>query len=50
MHVRKVLGDASIAIIADVYGRLVGTIAQKTVDGAANLIAPTVHKHEGADA
>ena len=32
---------ASIAITADVYSPLVGTIAQKVVDGAANLIAHT---------
>jgi integrase len=43
--VSKLLGHASIAITADVYGHLVGTIAQKAVDGAANLIAHTVHTH-----
>jgi integrase len=48
--VSKLLGHASIAITADVYGHLVGTIAQKAVDGAANLIAHTVHMPEGADA
>jgi hypothetical protein len=37
--VSKLLHHASIAIIADVHDRLVGTIAQKVVDGAANLIA-----------
>ena len=37
----KLLGHASIAITADVYGHLVGNIAQKAVDGAANLIAHT---------
>jgi site-specific recombinase XerD len=36
--VSKLLGHASIAITADVYGHLVGTIAEKAVDGAANLI------------
>jgi integrase len=48
--VSKLLGHASIAITADVYGHLVGTIAQKAVDGAANLIAHTVHTHEGVEA
>ena len=35
----KLLRHASIAITADVYGHLIGTIAQGAVDGAANLIA-----------
>jgi integrase len=48
--VSKLLGHASIAITADVYGHLVGTIAQKAVNGAANLIALTVHTHQGVDA
>jgi integrase len=48
--VSKLLGHASIAITADVYGHLVGTIAQKAVDGAANLIAHTVHTHEEVEA
>ena len=48
--VSKLLGHASIAITADVYGHLVGTIAQKAVDGAANLIAHTVHTDQGVDA
>jgi integrase len=48
--VSKLMGHASIAITADVYGHLVGTIAQKAVDGAANLIAHTVHTPEGVDA
>jgi len=46
----KLLGHASIAITSDVYGHLVGTIAQKAVDGAANLIAHTVHTQQGVDA
>ena len=37
--VSKLLGHASIAITADVYGHLIGTIAQKAVDGVANLIS-----------
>ena len=48
--VSKLLGHASIAITADVYGHLIGTIAQKAVDGAANLIAHTVHTHQGVEA
>jgi integrase len=36
--VSKLMGHASIAITADVYSHLVGTIAQKAVDGAANLL------------
>jgi integrase len=45
--VSKLLGHASIAVTSDVYGHLVGTIAQKAVDGAANLIAHTVHTQQG---
>jgi hypothetical protein len=48
--VSKLLGHASIAVTAEVYGHLVGTIAQKAVDGAANLIAHTVHTHQGVEA
>jgi integrase len=48
--VSKLLGHASIAITSDVYGHLVGTIAQKAVDGAASLIAHTVHTRQGVDA
>ena len=48
--VSKLMGHASIAITADVYSHLVGTIAQKAVDGAANLIAHTVHTQQGVDA
>ena len=33
--VSKLLGHTSIAITADVYGHLIGTIAQEAVDGAA---------------
>ena len=38
---------ASIAITSDVHGHLVGTIAQKAVDGAASLIAQSVHIIKG---
>lgn len=48
--VSKLLGHASIAITSDVYGHLVGTIASDAVNGAANLIAHTVHTPEGVDA
>ena len=48
--VSKLLGHASVAITADVYGHMIGTIAQEAVDGAANLIAHTVHTHRGVDA
>jgi site-specific recombinase XerD len=47
--VSKLMGHASIAITSDVYGHLVGTIAQQAVDGAANLIGHTVQTHGGAD-
>ena len=47
--VSKLMGHASIGITSDVYGHLVGTIAQQAVDGAANLIAHTVHTHGGVD-
>jgi hypothetical protein len=48
--VSKLLGHASIAITADMYGHLVGTIAQKAVNGATNLIAHTEHTHQVVDA
>jgi integrase len=48
--VSKLMGHASISITSDVYGHLVGTIAQQAVDGAANLIAHTVRTHQGVDA
>jgi integrase len=48
--VSKLMGHASITVTSDVYGHLVGTIAQQAVDGAANLIAHTVHTREGAKA
>ena len=48
--VSLLLGHASIAITADIYDHVIGTIAQKAVDGAANLIAHTVHTHQVADA
>lgn len=48
--VSKLMGHASISVTSDVYGHLVGTIAQEAVDGAANLIALTVHTHQGVEA
>jgi hypothetical protein len=48
--VSKLLRHASIAITADVYGHLVGTIAQKAVDGVANLIAHAMHTQQEVDA
>jgi hypothetical protein len=48
--VSKLLRHASIAITADVYGHLVGTIAQKAVNGAANLIAPAMRAQQEVDA
>jgi integrase len=48
--VSKLLGHASISITADVYGHLVGTVASDAVNGAANLIAHTVHTPEGVTA
>lgn len=44
--VSKLLGRASIAITAD----LVGTVASDAVNGAANLIAHTMHTREGVGA
>jgi hypothetical protein len=40
----KLLRLARIAIKADVYGNLIGTIAQKAVAGAANLIAHRIRR------
>jgi integrase len=48
--VSKLMGHASISVTSDVYGHLIGTIAQEAVDGAANLIAHTVHTHQGVGA
>jgi integrase len=48
--VSKLLGHSSIAITADVYAHLIAAVGQKAVDGAANLIALTVHTHEGVTA
>jgi integrase len=48
--VSKLLGHASISITADVYGHLVGTVASDAVNGAANLIAHTMHTPEGVSA
>jgi hypothetical protein len=42
-RVSKLLGDALIAITADVVGLLIGTVVSEAVDGAATLIAHTVH-------
>jgi hypothetical protein len=44
--VSTLLGHASIAMTADVYGHLVGTIAQQAVDVAAALIVHTVDTSE----
>ncbi len=41
--VSKLLGHASIAITSDVFGHVIGTVASEAVNGAANLIAHTVH-------
>jgi hypothetical protein len=46
----KLLGHASISITADVYGHLVGTVASDAVNGAASLIAHTVHTPNGVSA
>src|SRR5215213_1830734 len=40
-------GHASIVITSNVYDHLLGTIAQKAVDGAASLTAHTVHIMRG---
>jgi integrase len=48
--VSKLMGHASIAVTSDVYGHLVGTIAQQAVDGAANLIAHKVHTDQAVNA
>jgi integrase len=45
--VSKLLGHASISITADVYSHLIAAVGQRAVDGAANLIAHTVHTQSG---
>ena len=44
--VSKLLGHASIAITADVYAHLVAAVGQRAVDGAANLLAHTLHSQQ----
>jgi integrase len=39
----KLLGHASIAITADAYGHLIGTVTSDEVNGAANLMAHGAH-------
>ena len=41
--VSKLLGHSSIAITADVYAHLIAAVGQCAVDGAAALIALTLH-------
>jgi integrase len=41
--VSKLLGHSSIAITADVYAHLIAAVGQRAVDGAAALIALTLH-------
>ena len=48
--VSKLLGHASISITAGMYGHLIGTVASDAVNGAARLIAQTVHTLEGVSA
>ena len=36
--ISKLLGHASVAITADVYGHLIGTVASDAVNGAANRL------------
>jgi integrase len=48
--VSKRLRHASIAITSNVYGHLVGTVGSDAVNGAANLIALTVHTPKGVNA
>lgn len=48
--VSKLLGHSSIAITADVYSDLIGTIGQQAVDGAAALVARTSLSPTGVEA
>ncbi len=48
--ISKLLGHASITVTSNVYGHLIGTVASDAVNGAANLIAHTVHTPEGVRA
>ena len=47
--VSKLLGHASIILTSNVHG-LIGAVASDAVNGAANLIAHTVHTPEGVSA
>jgi site-specific recombinase XerD len=48
--ISKLLGHASVALTADVYSHLIGAVGQRAVDGAASLIAHTLHSQEGVNA
>ena len=44
--VSKLLGHSSIAITADIYAHMLKGVGQRAVDGAAELIAHTVHSQQ----
>jgi integrase len=49
--VSKLMGHASITVTSDVYGHLVGTIAQKAVGWCCQPdCTHTAHTHQGVDA
>ena len=44
--VSKLLGHSSISVTADIYAHMLKAVGQQAVDGAANLIAHTVHTQQ----
>ena len=48
--VSKLLGHSSIAITADIYAHMLKGVGQRAVDGAAALIALTVHSQQAVSA
>jgi integrase len=47
--VSKLLGHSSLSITSDIYAHMVGTVASDAVNGAANLIAHTLHTQPGVN-
>ena len=48
--VSKLLGHSSISVTADIYAHMLKGVGQRAVDGAAALIALTVHSQQAVSA
>jgi site-specific recombinase XerD len=42
----KLCGHSSISVTADIYAHMLKGVGQRAVDGAANLIARTLHTQQ----